>query len=95
MSYMVHKLTQATAILAVVMAVVVLQLSSSAYGGETIKFDVAEDPTRFVFDKNGPLVESGLPDARGGRAGQSISCDRPGQATSRLTNQTQLGIMNS
>ncbi|MCZ6734343.1 MAG: hypothetical protein O7C65_00960 [Planctomycetota bacterium] len=62
MSYMVHKLTQATAILAVVMAVVVLQLSSSAYAGETIKFDVAEDPTRFVFDKNGPLVESGLPD---------------------------------
>ncbi len=62
MSYMVHKLTQATAILAVVMAVVVLQLSSSAYAGETIRFDVAEDPTRFVFDKSGALDEEGLPD---------------------------------
>ncbi len=61
MSYMVHKLTQATAILAVVMAVVVLQLSSSAYAGETIKFDVAEDPTRFVFDKSGPLYDDGKP----------------------------------
>ena len=62
MSYMVHKLTQATAILAVVMVAVGLQLTPGAYAGETIKFDVAEDPTRFVFDKSGPLHDSGLPD---------------------------------
>ena len=62
MSYMVRKLTQITAILAVVMVSVAVQLTSGAYAGEIIKFDVAEDPTRFVFDKNGPLHDDGKPD---------------------------------
>ncbi len=62
MSYMVRKLRQITAILAVVMISVAVQLTPGAYAGETIKFDVAEDPTRFIFDKNGPLHDDGLPD---------------------------------
>ena len=61
MSYRLRKLTQATAILAVVMVAVVLQLASGAYAGQTIKFDVAEDPTRFAFDRNGPLLDDGMP----------------------------------
>ena len=62
MSYMVRKLTQIVAILAVVMVSVAFQLTPGAYAGETIKFDVAEDPTRVVFDKNEPLLDSGMPD---------------------------------
>ena len=61
MSYKVRNLTRFTVVLAVVMVAVVLQLPSGAYAGQTIKFDVAEDPTRFIFDKNGPLHDDGNP----------------------------------
>ena len=62
MSYMVRKLTQATAVLAAGAVIVVVLHVPGAYADQTIKFDVAEDPTRFAFDKTGPLHDDGLPD---------------------------------
>ena len=49
------------ALFSAVIACVVVLTATIAFAGETIKFEVAEDPTRFAFDKSGPLVENGMP----------------------------------
>lgn len=62
---MLVRLSRWTVVVAVLSADLLfaaLQLAVGAHASEMLKFDVAEDPTRFSFDRNGPLEDDGLPD---------------------------------
>ena len=54
-AFQAHRMLFAVAVL------VALVTGHELYAADPIRFDVAEDPTRFAFDKGGPLVESGMP----------------------------------
>lgn len=54
--------TMLVAFLSAGLLIAPLQLAVGAHASEMLRFDVAEDPTRFSFDRNGPLEEDGLPD---------------------------------
>ena len=55
-------LTPFNTLILVLLACAVSFTARGTFAGEAIKFDVAEDPTRFAFNKSGPLLESGMPD---------------------------------
>lgn len=61
MSYPVHRMTHIGAVIIAAMMMLSFQAAPAVQAGQIVKFDVAEDPTKFVFDKNGPLDADGWP----------------------------------